>query len=276
MVSRKRVAVFVRLGVDLRLVVERCGMAKMIPVRVKGEGVLLSVLLRDVGILDMLSQDMPKLAAIRNQVNRWAQYLDKTYPKKPPVIWNPMLNLTLPQPKVDLELADAARLEKECKGWLEILLRELDNPGTAILSNESLDAIFPDDLLEGLDDATRADLADGVESILNLVPTPAAMFLFRVGENVVRGLYRDIVGCDPSTLSWGEMLQALEESRKLRKPLLGYLDYLRDKRNEAEHPDKRFTQEESERILLQVKGLIEEVRATTNRMRQGGKVPHHR
>ena len=45
--------IFVRLGVDLRLVVERCGMAKMIPVRVKGEGVLLSVLLRDVGILDI-------------------------------------------------------------------------------------------------------------------------------------------------------------------------------------------------------------------------------
>ncbi len=272
MVSRKRVAVFVRLGADLRLVVEKCGMAKMIPVTVKGEGVLLSMLLRDLAILDLLSLDMPKLAAIRNQVNRWVQYLDKTYPKKPPPIWNPILNLALPQPKVDLELADAARLEKDCKGWLETLLRELENPGTAILSNESLEAIFPDDLLEGLDDATRADLADGVESILNLVPTPAAMILFRVGENVVRGLYLDIVGADPSGLSWGEMLQALEKSRKLRRPLLGYLEYLRDKRNEAQHPDKRFTQEESERILLQVKGLIEEVRGTANRGRQPGKV----
>jgi len=266
MVSRKRVALFVRLGIDLRLVVERCRVAKMIPVRVKGEGVLLSVLLRDIGILDGLSQEMAKLAAVRNQVNRWVEYLDKTYPKKPPLTWNPMLNLGLPQPKVDLELADAVRLEKECQGWLETILLELDNPGTAILSKDSLEAIFPDKLLDELDEATRNDLADGVEAILNLLPTPAAMILFRVGENIVRGLYRDILGSDPSGLGWGEMLQPLEESRKLRKPLLGYLDYLRDKRNEAEHPDKRFTQEESERILLQVTGLITEVRATTNRM----------
>jgi len=27
----------------------------------------------------------------------------------------------------------------------------------------------------------------------------------------------------------------------------------------AEHPDKRFTQKESERVLLQVKGLLEEL-----------------
>ena len=32
----------------------------------------------------------------------------------------------------------------------------------------------------------------------------------------------------------------------------------RSKRNEAEHPDRRFEQEKAERILLQVKGLIDE------------------
>jgi hypothetical protein len=41
---------------------------------------------------------------------------------------------------------------------------------------------------------------------------------------------------------------------------LDYLKYLKDVRNEAQHPDKRFAQEESEQLFLKVKKLIEEIK----------------
>ena len=40
-----------------------------------------------------------------------------------------------------------------------------------------------------------------------------------------------------------------------------YLDYLRDKRNEAAHPGKIFTQSEGEHILLRLIGLLEEIKS---------------
>jgi len=46
----------------------------------------------------------------------------------------------------------------------------------------------------------------------------------------------------------------------LKASHIGYLTYLKDKRNEGQHPDKRFQQEESERILLHVKELVLELR----------------
>ncbi len=82
-----------------------------------------------------------------------------------------------------------------------------------------------------------------------------------MAEHEVRYLYKRLIGKDASSKSWGDLLEELEKTGKLDRPLLGYLDYLRDKRNEAEHPDKRFAQEESERILLQIKGLLAEVRS---------------
>jgi hypothetical protein len=43
--------------------------------------------------------------------------------------------------------------------------------------------------------------------------------------------------------------------------ILGYLRYLKEKRNEAEHPGKRFTQEESEKIFIHIKELLEELKS---------------
>jgi ribosomal protein S17E len=85
------------------------------------------------------------------------------------------------------------------------------------------------------------------------------MVSFRVAENIVRKYYSKLTGKSAVGKSWAEILNELEQSKQLKQSLLGYLRYLKDKRNEAEHPDKRFTQEESERIFLQIKGLLDEI-----------------
>jgi ribosomal protein S17E len=86
------------------------------------------------------------------------------------------------------------------------------------------------------------------------------MISLRVAENLVRRYYTKITGGIAMDKSWREILNELEQSKKVKPSILGYLKYLKDKRNEAEHPDKRFTQEESERIFPYIKGLLEELR----------------
>jgi hypothetical protein len=60
-------------------------------------------------------------------------------------------------------------------------------------------------------------------------------------------------------LTWAEIIDELHKNSKVKKSFIGYLDYIRDRRNEAQHPDKRFSQEEGEQILLHVKSLMEAI-----------------
>ena len=50
----------------------------------------------------------------------------------------------------------------------------------------------------------------------------------------------------PENKSLDKILTELEQCNLIKKLLLGYLHHIRDKRNEAVHPDRRFDQEESE------------------------------
>jgi hypothetical protein len=87
------------------------------------------------------------------------------------------------------------------------------------------------------------------------------MILLRVAENLVRQYYTKITSKDAKEAHWNEMLRELSEQLAVKKPLIGLLDYLRDKRNEAQHPDKRFGQSEAEQILLNVKAVLDELAA---------------
>jgi ribosomal protein S17E len=85
------------------------------------------------------------------------------------------------------------------------------------------------------------------------------MISLRAAESIVRKYYKKITGNDPINKNWGDILKELEESKKVKSSILGYLKYLKEKRNEAQHPDKRFTQEESEQLLIKIKDLLEEL-----------------
>lgn len=106
---------------------------------------------------------------------------------------------------------------------------------------------------------TKQDLHDAVLCVLHLLPTPAAMISFRAAENIVRKYYEAATGRSALGKTWAQLLEEMQQQQIMKPPALGYVRFLKDKRNEAEHPDKRFTQEESERILLHIKSLLEEL-----------------
>lgn len=79
-------------------------------------------------------------------------------------------------------------------------------------------------------------------------------------ENIIRKCYEQVTGNSASGQSWTQLLQEMERQQILKPSTLGYMRFLKDKRNEEQHPDKRFTQEESERILLRIKDLLDELK----------------
>jgi hypothetical protein len=182
-------------------------------------------------------------------VQNWVAYLDKKYGEQ----------FIILGPPSNLDNQDARKLAKEAQSWRQSLSNFYSKDGTVLLTYESIGALFPERLQSNLDESTRADLNDGINSIFNLLPTPGAMILFRVAENILRKYYEKTTSKSATRMNWGQIVTDLEQMQRSKKELIGYLDFLRSKRNEAEHPDKRFTQEESERVLIQVKGLLEEL-----------------
>ena len=53
-------------------------------------------------------------------------------------------------------------------------------------------------------------------------------------------------------MTWGQMLDELLQRDDVNKTLVGHLNYIREKRNQAEHPEKIFDQSEAETTLLAV------------------------
>ena len=253
MVTRRVAYTLMSLIWDLSYVFERSRSIAQLtpsqPIQVKGENLIFEVLRRIYPVIEQLSSVYPNIAATRDSVRDWIAYLDKKYAERG----------VLFGPPTHLGYSDAGRLAKDAQDWHSEILRAYAQQGTVLINEETVEAILPRELVAKLDSIGRDDLDDGVNCILHLLPTPAAMVLLRVAENIVRRYYAKISGTPSDNARWGEILKELEQTQQTKKSLLGYLQYLKEKRNEAEHPGKRFSQEEAERILIHVKGLLEEV-----------------
>jgi ribosomal protein S17E len=239
---------------DLTYVYERCKSASIItptqPIQVKGENYILDILKRWYPILEYLTKKYyPELSKLANSMRNWMEYLDKKCAERWMIV-TPFY----------IEKKDAKKLLRDVKEWIDAIINEYEKRGTVLIKEEKIEEILPENLLTGLDEITRGDLYDALNCILHLLPTPAVMISLRVAESLVRRYYTKITGNTAINKSWGEILNELEQSKKVKPSISGYLRYLKDKRNEAEHPDKRFTQEESERIFIHIKELLEELK----------------
>lgn len=225
---------------------------------VKGENYILSILQRNLWIVDSLSASFPHLSSMKKSYKQWTLELDKKYAIKEGDNDKPFF----------LDDEDALKLEKDSSKWLmEINQIYSTNPTVLIKDYNTINEIIPVNLIVGLNKMARQDLRDGVDLLLHGMPTPAAMILFRVAENVIQKYYTRITGNKPGTKTWGQMIRVLSNNPKTNNSLLGYLQFLNDKRIDSAHPYKRYNQEEGERILLKIKDLLEEIKASKRKKR---------
>jgi hypothetical protein len=106
------------------------------------------------------------------------------------------------------------------------------------------------------------DLDEAIKCLSYGAPTASAMIGLRAVEGMVRELHRSITGTK-STKPWAQLLEEvkkdLENKGEQPPSLLGYLNYIRDIRNRADHPDQVFTIREAEQILVHVIYTIQEI-----------------
>jgi hypothetical protein len=106
------------------------------------------------------------------------------------------------------------------------------------------------------------DLEETTKCLSYGAPTASVMIGLRAVEGMVRELHQTITG-KKSTKAWANLIDEVEKDlkNKGKQPplLLGYLKYIKDVRNKADHPDKVFTQREAEQIFMHVVYTIQEI-----------------
>ena len=135
--------------------------------------------------------------------------------------------------------------------------------------NEKELRIMVKNLRELVDDEAKEDLMDGYRCIVNNIPTPGAMILYRIGESMVKKFYRKEMDKEPSQVAtMGTMAKELREKqvkdiesgkRTKPDPLVNYILSQTDKRNLAHHPGERYNQREVEEVFIFVKKIIEDI-----------------
>ena len=107
--------------------------------------------------------------------------------------------------------------------------------------------------LKILDKSAKEDLEEGL-ALLQLGHTTSAYMIFmRVAEFLVQQYYKKITGHYPKNddAAWGQMLFSLQNDykSKIDKNFANLLYYLKDKRNEAQHPGKRFNEKDCNKLI---------------------------
>ena len=117
-------------------------------------------------------------------------------------------------------------------------------------------SFFPEDIWDTLSGISKSDLNDACNCLLTRSWTPAVMISLRASEDSIRKFYNFKTENDPQKKGWKNILDELSKIQDINKTLLGYLDYIREIRNTAEHPDEIFDQMEAERVFHQVVNMI--------------------
>jgi hypothetical protein len=71
----------------------------------------------------------------------------------------------------------------------------------------------------------------------------------RALESGVKKYYEDITGNSSDGKTFGQMTNELRDSSSADEKLVGYMDYLKDIRNDLAHPNKRIGQFEAEQAF---------------------------
>lgn len=192
-----------------------------------------------------------KLDTITEKIEDWLEYLNENYSVKSKWLKDP----------VPLRDNDVKRLLKDLKKFEEKLAEIFENSTIILPSNKK--QLITTTLTKKLDKSSKEDLKEGIKAMNLGLTTAAYMLFFRVAENQVKTYYTKITGTKPigEKSNWGNMLHVLLNKYRstINKNLTNLLYYLKDKRNEAQHPGKRFKQNDCEKILHYLSDLIKEI-----------------
>lgn len=177
------------------------------------------------------------------------------------------------KPKGNIEEPDARRLvtlveRLEAAVKQEIVRR---NFSEIILAEGALDynGLLTEGLVRFLGGAAwqlpalvKKDLDEAIRCLSYGAPTASVMIGLRAVEGMLRQVHSKLTG-DDSKRTWKPLLDGIQEELKEKgvadSPLFGYLDYVRGVRNQADHPDRTFSQPDAEQLFMHAIHIIREV-----------------
>ena len=241
------------------LAIGASGFVPVLKSNVKGKDGLIDNLSAIQLALTALSREKGDIADIRSEIQQWIKTLDSEY-GDPKARFNTK--------SVILLRNHAQPLEKDSVKWFEKIYSIYEKPNTKLLNQKEFGKIAQE-LSKKLDNMQSLDLHDGYECLLNNIPTPGAMILYRVGESMVQKFYAKEMGHEPPEGStMGMMAAELREKQrkeiesgttKKADPLVNYIIVQTEERNLAQHPERRFDQTEAEEVFIFVKKLINDI-----------------
>lgn len=108
----------------------------------------------------------------------------------------------------------------------------------------------------------KQDLEEAIKCLSYGAPTASVMIGLRAVEGMLGEVHTSLTG-DKSRKVWKQLLEGIRQDLKTKgienSPLFGYLDYVRDVRNKADHPDRTFTLREAEELFMHAIHIIREV-----------------
>ncbi|MCX9026173.1 MAG: hypothetical protein OIN85_08785 [Candidatus Methanoperedens sp.] len=175
-------------------------------------------------------------------------------------------NFELYEEKQALKPKDGEMIVEKVKLWVDRITNELSErkmievytDGTLNFKKllEGGSSFFEKDVWDMLSPIQQSDINDACNCLLTKSWTPSVMISLRAAEDSIRNFYKYKTGNDSQNKGWKSLLDELSKIKDINKSLLGYLDYVRDIRNTAEHPDEIFAQMEAERVFHQVVNMI--------------------
>lgn len=178
--------------------------------------------------------------------------------------------------------SDLEEVEKKAITWVNLLSQELKNQKSIPISDagvlnieslvESPKSLFGEKVWQWLDQKPQADIEESCRALAVECPTASVMLSLRAVEHCLRRWYEQ----ENQPLDrggWGQVLdQLMEEHASEEKrndtvltqlsdlpPVLSNLYYLKEKRNEVNHPERSPTIQEARRTLIIVSSTISDI-----------------
>lgn len=108
----------------------------------------------------------------------------------------------------------------------------------------------------------KQDLEEAIKCLRFGAPTSSVMVGLRAVEGWLRELYLNLTG-KSTRKGWYELLKEIQillnQKGVTTEPVAGFLNYIRDVRNTADHPDKVFNQVEAEQVFVAATTAIREM-----------------
>lgn len=190
-------------------------------------------------------QNIRKLENVQEDLQGWITNMDTRYSEAKNVGYDIR----------DLAVEDADELIEDIDIWNKVILDYAFTQEFETIKEISFTKFFPPQLRKNLDKNIVNDLKEGFELSLFNSPNPSAMISLRAAEGIIKNYYKS-KGGDTENKNLNQIIDDLEKQFKVKKSLVGYLHFIRDKRNQSAHPGTIFSQEDSEEILNQVKSLL--------------------